>query len=63
ARVAVERVPYAQFPQPPGTRARRTSAATSLPGLWRASETAHSSSFEGAARGGTGAAEAVMGRR
>lgn len=58
--VAVERVPYGQFPQPPGTRRRRTGAATALPGLWRASETAHSSSFEGAARGGTLAAEAVL---
>lgn len=60
APVAVERVPYAQFAQPPGTRARRTAAATALPGLWRASETAHSSSFEGAARGGTLAAEGVL---
>lgn len=58
--VAVERVPYAQFAQPPGARARRTPASAGLPGLWRASETAHSSSLEGAARGGTLAAEAVL---
>lgn len=57
--VAVERVPYAQFAQPPGARARRTPASAGLPGLWRASETAHSSSLEGAARGGTLAAEAL----
>jgi hypothetical protein len=58
--VAVDRVPYAQFAQPPGARARRTPATAGLPGLWRASETAHSSSLEGAARGGTLAAEAVL---
>jgi phytoene dehydrogenase-like protein len=58
--VAVERVPYAQFAQPPGARARRTPATGGLAGLWRASETAHSSSLEGAARGGTLAAQAVL---
>jgi phytoene dehydrogenase-like protein len=58
--VAVDRVPYAQFAQPPGARARRTPASAGLPGLWRASETAHSSSLEGAARGGTLAAEAIL---
>jgi phytoene dehydrogenase-like protein len=57
--VAVERVPYSQFAQPPGARRRRTPAATPLAGLWRASETAHSSSLEGAARGGVAAAAAV----
>jgi phytoene dehydrogenase-like protein len=58
--VAVDRIPYAQFAQPPGARARRTPATAGLPGLWRASETAHSSSLEGAARGGTLAAQAVL---
>jgi hypothetical protein len=58
--VTVDRVPYAQFAQPPGARARRTPATAGLPGLWRASETAHSSSLEGAARGGTLAAEAIL---
>ena len=57
--VAVDRVPYAQFAQPPGARGRRTPASAGLPGLWRASETAHSSSLEGAARGGTLAADAI----
>ena len=66
APIAVERVPYAQYAQPPGTRGRRTGAETDVPGLWRASETAHSSSFEGAARGGEEAARligSVAGRR
>jgi hypothetical protein len=53
-------VPYAQFPQPPGARARRTPATAGLPGLWRASETAHSSSLEGAARGGALTAAAIL---
>lgn len=61
-RIAVERVPYAQFAQPPGARARRTPATAGAPGLWRASETAHSSSLEGAARGGVLAARAVLGQ-
>ncbi|GJG86135.1 amine oxidase [Gemmatimonadetes bacterium T265] len=63
APVAVERVGYAQFAQPPGTKGRRTGGGTELPGLWRASETAHSSSLEGAARGGMLAAEGVLGGR
>jgi hypothetical protein len=58
--VAIDRVPYAQFAQPPGARARRTPATAGLPGLWRASETAHSSSLEGAARGGRLAADALL---
>jgi phytoene dehydrogenase-like protein len=57
--VEIRRVPYAQFPQPPGSAAARTPAATSVAGLWRASETAHSSSLEGAARGGRLAATAL----
>jgi phytoene dehydrogenase-like protein len=61
--VAVDRVPYAQFAQPPGARARRTPASAGLPGLWRASETAHSSSLEGAARGGALAAAAILAER
>jgi hypothetical protein len=60
APVAVERVPYAQFGQPPGARTRRTPASLGVPGLWRASETAHSSSLEGAARGGALAAAAIL---
>jgi hypothetical protein len=59
--VAIERVPYAQFAQPPGMRARRASVRMEVARLWRASETVHSSSLEGAARGGVMAAHAVAG--
>jgi hypothetical protein len=54
-------VPYAQFAQRPGAVARRTPAAGGVPGLWRASETSHSSSLEGAARGGRLAAQGILG--
>ena len=60
SRVAVWRVPYAQFAQPPGWREHRPTIACGIPGLWRASEVLHSSSLEGAARGGQDAARAVM---
>lgn len=60
ARAAVWRVPYAQFAQPPGWREHRPTIACGVPGLWRASEVLHSSSLEGAARGGQDAAWAVM---
>lgn len=53
------RVPYAQFAQPPGWREHRPSTACGIPGLWRASEVLHSSSLEGAARGGAMAAQAL----
>lgn len=59
-RLALWRVPYAQFAQPPGWRDGRIGVATTLPGLWRASEALHSSSLEGAARGGRAAAQAVL---
>lgn len=58
-RVALWRVPYAQFAQPPGWREKRPSIACGIPGLWRASEVLHSSSLEGAARGGQMAAQAL----
>jgi phytoene dehydrogenase-like protein len=58
--VAVERVPYAQYPQPPGAAGRRTGPETRIRGVWRASEAAHTSSLEGAARGGVLAARAVL---
>jgi phytoene dehydrogenase-like protein len=61
--VAVERVPWSQYPQPPGAASRRALAPTALPGLWRASEAAHTSSLEGAARGGVLAARAVLAAR
>lgn len=59
-RSATWRVPYAQFAQPPGWRERRPTIACSIPGLWRASEFLHSSSLEGAARGGQSAAQAIL---
>ncbi len=58
-RVAIWRVPYAQFAQPPGWWATRPQAATAVPGLYLAGEALHSSSLEGAARGGVAAAAAV----
>ena len=57
--LSVERVPYAQFPQPPG-RSPMPGPATTLPGLWIASEALHFSSLEGAARGGRDAAQAIV---
>jgi hypothetical protein len=59
-RAAIWRVPYAQFAQPPGWRDHRPTIACGIPGLWRASEVLHSSSLEGAARGGQDAARAVL---
>jgi hypothetical protein len=59
-RVALWRVPYSQFEQAPGWRNQRPSIACGIPGLWRASETLHSSSLEGAARGGEMAAKAIL---
>jgi protoporphyrinogen oxidase len=58
--VAIERVPYAQFPQPPHFRELRPPIATSLRSLWLAGEALHSSSLEGAARGGRAAAQAIV---
>jgi phytoene dehydrogenase-like protein len=58
-RLAIWRVPYAQFAQPPGWREQRPTIACGFPGLWRASEVLHSSSLEGAARGGQSAARAL----
>jgi protoporphyrinogen oxidase len=59
-RVALWRVPYSQYEQAPGWRQQRPSIACGIPGLWRASETLHSSSLEGAARGGEMAAKALL---
>ncbi len=59
-RLAIWRVPYAQFAQPPGWRNTRPTIACGIPGLWRASEVLHSSSLEGAARGGQMAARALL---
>ena len=59
-RIAIWRVPYAQFAQPPGWRDQRPTIACGIPRLWRASEVLHSSSLEGAARGGQAAARALL---
>lgn len=59
-RLAIWRVPYAQFAQPPGWREHRPTISCGMPGLWRASEVLHSSSLEGAARGGRDAARALL---
>lgn len=59
-RLAAWRVPYAQFAQPPGWREERPTISCGVRGLWRASETLHSSSLEGAARGGRDAAQAIL---
>ncbi|MFN8883572.1 FAD-dependent oxidoreductase [Gemmatimonas sp.] len=59
-RVALWRVPYAQYEQAPGWREQRPSIACGMAALWRASETLHSSSLEGAARGGEMAAKAIL---
>jgi phytoene dehydrogenase-like protein len=61
-RVAVWRVPLSQFAQPvlaPPSNAA-PQANTALPHLVRASEVLHSSSLEGAARGGVMAARTVL---
>lgn len=57
--LATWRVPRSQFPQPPGSVERRLAARTVRPGLVLAGEALHSSSLEGAARGGLAAAAIV----
>jgi len=54
------RVPYSQFVQRPESLSRRVRSITELGGLCVASEACHTSSLEGAARGGVAAASAVM---
>jgi phytoene dehydrogenase-like protein len=61
-RLAIWRVPYAQFAQPPGWRERRPTISCGIGGLWRAGEILHSSSLEGAARGGRDTARALLQR-
>lgn len=57
--VAVTRVPWSQYPQPPGV-ARPATSATDVTGLRVAGEMLHSSSLEGAARGGRIAARELL---
>lgn len=58
--VAIWRVPYSQYAQAPGSAMRRVSASTAVRGLVLASESGHTSSLEGAARGGISAARALL---
>ena len=58
--LAICRVPYSQYAQGPGSVARRAPVETAVRGLFVASEITHTSSLEGAARGGIAAADAVM---
>jgi hypothetical protein len=58
---AVVRIPYAQFAQEPGIYGRLPGAATGVAGLYLAGEFLHSSSVQGAMRGGELAAEAILG--
>jgi hypothetical protein len=59
--LAVWRVPYSQYAQPPGSVGRRVPAETGVRGLVIASEVGHTSSLEGAARGGIAAAAVIQG--
>jgi hypothetical protein len=61
--VSVQRVPFSQFSQPPGFVPASPRVWGSVAGVWRASEVLHSSSLEGAARGGRMAAMALLGAR
>jgi phytoene dehydrogenase-like protein len=58
--LGVWRVPFSQYAQPPGAVARRIPGSTAMDGLFIASEWSHTSSLEGAARGGVAAAGAVL---
>ena len=58
--LALWRVPYAQYAQAPGASGRRVTAETADHGVFVASEAWHTSSLEGAARGGIAAAEALL---
>lgn len=58
--VTLVRVPYAQFEQTPGIYDRLPDAHTSVDGLYLAGEFLHSSSVQGAMRGGEMAAAAVL---
>lgn len=59
--VALRRIRYAQFPQPPGIAGLPAGARTPLPGAWLASEATRGSSIQGALEPGEQAAAAVLG--
>jgi phytoene dehydrogenase-like protein len=58
--LAVVRVPYAQFEQGPGIYGRLPGSVTEVGGLHLAGEYLHSSSVQGAIRGGELAAETIL---
>lgn len=58
--VSIQRIPYSQFAQPPGLVTLSPQVDPAVRGLWRASEAMHSSSLEGAARGGRMTAAAIL---
>lgn len=62
-RLALYRVPHAQFRQPPHWRERRPSIRTATPGLYLAGEYLQSSSIQGALRSGVEAARAILADR
>ncbi|WP_102125826.1 NAD(P)/FAD-dependent oxidoreductase [Deinococcus planocerae] len=57
----VERIPHAQYPQPPGYAATLAGHATRLPGVLLASEVTSSSSIQGAMESGEKAAAILLG--
>ncbi|MFC6592682.1 FAD-dependent oxidoreductase [Deinococcus lacus] len=57
----IERIPYAQFAQPPGFAAHLAGHATPLPGVLLASEKTSMSSLQGALESGEKAAAALLG--
>ena len=59
--LAVRRVPFSQFAQPPGVFASLPPARTERHGLYLASEATVDSSYNGAILGGEAAARAVLG--
>ena len=59
--LAVSRVPFSQFAQPPGVFAALPSVSAGEPGLFLASEATVDSSYNGAILGGEAAARAVLG--
>ena len=61
--LAVVRVPFSQFAQPPGIHQRLPTARTATPGLYLASEATVDSSLNGAIIGGERAAAAILAAR
>ncbi len=58
--LAVERIPHAQYPQPPGYAATLPGHATNLPGVLMASEVTSMSGIQGAMESGEKAAAILL---